>query len=226
MEAPRTNCSLNDDYIYISDNDNMYNVKNFCVPDHYADDLEAIMVPHGLIINRTEAIAARIVKDHEGGDMVCLCVLKGGYKFFSDLIEKTQNMAASKGKQIPMYMDFIRLKSYSDDQSGEVRVIGQDDFSFLEGRHVLIVEDIIDTGKTMVKLFDLLRKFNPKTIKCCSLLIKRTPLSNGFIPDYVGFSVPDKFAVGYAIDYNERFRDLQHVAVIKKSSISKYSIKK
>jgi hypoxanthine phosphoribosyltransferase len=81
--------------------------------------------------------------------------------------------------------------------------------SNIKGKNVLIVEDIIDTGKTMVKLLKTMEKYSPKTVRVCSLLVKRTSRSNGFLPDYAGFSIPEKFVVGYALDLNEHFRDLE-----------------
>jgi hypoxanthine phosphoribosyltransferase len=124
-----------------------------------------------------------------------------------------------------MMIDFIRLKSYNNTNStGEVEVIGGDDLNKLKDKNVLIVEDIIDTGRTMVKLLELLDSYGPKKIKVCSLLIKRTDNSNGYLPDYAGFSIPEKFVVGYALDLNEHFRDLEHICVIKKDSINKYFI--
>lgn len=81
----------------------------------------------------------------------------------------------------------------------------------------MIVEDIIDTGATMVQLLKKLQTFEPKSVRVTSLLIKKTPKSNGYIPDYVGFSIPDEFVVGYALDYNEYFRDLDHICVISVS---------
>lgn len=89
-------------------------------------------------------------------------------------------------------------------------------------QNLLIVEDIIDTGATMVQLLKKLETFAPKSVKVTSLLIKKTPKSNGYIPDYVGFSIPDEFVVGYALDYNEYFRDLDHICVISVSSQKKH----
>ena len=88
---------------------------------------------------------------------------------------------------------------------------------FSPTQNLLIVEDIIDTGATMVKLLEKLRKYEPSSIKVTSLLIKKTDRSNGYIPDYVGFAIPDAFVVGYALDYNEYFRDLDHICVISVS---------
>jgi hypoxanthine phosphoribosyltransferase len=81
--------------------------------------------------------------------------------------------------------------------------------SNIRGKNVLIVEDIIDTGRTIVKLLKTLEKFEPKNVRVCSLLTKRTSKSNGYVPHYAGFSVPEKFVVGYALDLNEHFRDLE-----------------
>lgn len=89
-------------------------------------------------------------------------------------------------------------------------------------QNLLIVEDIIDTGATMVQLLKKLETFAPKSVKVTSLLVKKTPKSNGYIPDYVGFSIPDEFVVGYALDYNEYFRDLDHICVISVSGQKKH----
>eukprot|EP00069_Balaena_mysticetus_P012751 bmy_07955T0 len=122
-----------------------------------------------------------------------------------------------------MTVDFIRLKSYCNDQStGDIKVIGGDDPSTLTGKNVLIVEDIIDTGKTMQTLLSLVKQHNPKMVKVASLLVKRTPRSAGYRPDFVRLEIPDKFVVGYALDYNEYFRDLNHVFVISKTGKAKY----
>lgn len=83
----------------------------------------------------------------------------------------------------------------------------------------MIVEDIIDTGATMVKLLNKLKQYSPASVKVTSLLIKKTDRSNGYIPDYVGFAIPDAFVVGYALDYNEYFRDLDHICVISVSHL-------
>ena len=87
---------------------------------------------------------------------------------------------------------------------------------------MLIVEDIIDTGKTMVKLLERLQDYKPKSVRVTSLLVKKTERSNGYIPDYVGFAIPDAFVVGYALDYNEYFRDLDHICVISVSYCKLY----
>ncbi|MGH0186913.1 UNVERIFIED_CONTAM: hypothetical protein FKN15_022761 [Acipenser sinensis] len=204
--------------IVLSDEEQGYDLDLFCIPKHYADDLERVFIPHGLIMDRTERLARDIMRDMGGHHIVALCVLKGGYKFFADLLDYIKALNRNSDKSIPMTVDFIRLKSYCNDQStGEIKVIGGDDLSTLTGKNVLIVEDIIDTGKTMKTLLKLLKQFNPKMVKVASLLVKRTPRSVGYRPDFVGFEVPDKFLVGYALDYNEYFRDL-NVSILWKLS--------
>jgi hypoxanthine phosphoribosyltransferase len=214
--------------IHIADSNPGIPIDLLSVPLHYRDDLENVLIPYGLILDRTEALATEIFNEmtNKGNEsLICLCVLKGGYKFFADLTERIQNRNRTNGnKSLPMMIDFIRLKSYHNTESvGEVQIIGGDDMTRLEGKNVLIVEDIIDTGKTMIKLLNVLQKYAPKSIRVCALLQKRTSLSNGYQPDYAGFSIPEKFVVGYALDLNEHFRDLEHICVFKAESIDKYS---
>ena len=98
-----------------------------------------------------------------------------------------------------------------------------DHLSILKGKNILIVEDIIDTGRTMQRLLATLAKYEPKSVTVACLLRKRTPLSDGYAPHHVGFEIPDKFVVGYALDYNEYFRDLDHICAINDHGKEKYS---
>ncbi|KAH0509152.1 Hypoxanthine-guanine phosphoribosyltransferase [Microtus ochrogaster] len=189
--------------VVISDDEPGYDLDLFCIPNHYAKDLEKVFIPHGLIMDRTERLARDVMKEMGGHHIVALCVLKGGYKFFADLLDYIKALNRNSDRSIPMTVDFIRLKSYFNDQStGDIKVIGGDDLSSLTGK------DIIDTGKTMQTLLSLVKQYNPKMVKVASLLVKRTSRSVGYRPDFVGFEIPDKFVVGYALDYNEYFRDL------------------
>ncbi|RMX38996.1 hypoxanthine-guanine phosphoribosyltransferase-like [Pocillopora verrucosa] len=214
-----------EDCIKIPDNYEGYSLDMFCLPKHYENDVESIMIPKGLIHDRIERLARNICRDVDKGPLIGLCVLKGGYQFFGDLMNCIRTINANMDRSIQMSVDFIRLKSYEDDHSsGEVKVIGSDDLSALKGKHILVVEDIIDTGATMQKLLTTLQKFEPATVKVASLLVKRTPKSNGYRPEYIGFEIPDKFVVGYALDYNEYFRDLNHICVINENGKKKYAI--
>ena len=158
-----------------------------------------------------------------GRHIVALCVLKGGYKFFAHLLDYIKALNRNSDRSVPMTVDFIKLKSYCNDRStGAIKVIGEEDLSTLTGKTVLIVEDIIDTGKTMQTLLSLVKQLNPKMVKVVSLLVKRTPRSVGYRPDFVGLEIPDKFVVGYALDYNDYFRDLNYVCVISETGKAKY----
>ena len=133
----------------------------------------------------------------------------------------------NKCNYIPFTFDFIRVKSYKGTEStGKVEISGADLKKF-EGKHLLLVEDIIiDTGTTMSQLVPALEAHQPASLKVAtgSLLEKRrTDQSNGFKADYVGFSIPDKFVVGYCLDYNEIFRDLDHICIINDTGISEFA---
>ncbi|XP_054713255.1 hypoxanthine-guanine phosphoribosyltransferase-like [Uloborus diversus] len=209
--------------IIIPDDYTGYHPDFFCVPRHYEGALECVLVPGGVIKDRIERLAQDIAEDIGKEPIFALCVLKGGYKFFTDLIDqvKKYNHYATRNT-IRIAVDFIRLKSYKDDESaGDVQVIGIDDLSVLTGKNVLIVEDVIDTGRTIKELLRLVKSYHVKSAKVASLLVKRTK-GNFYRPDYCGFEVPDKFVVGYAIDYNEYFRDLDHVCIVNEYGKKKF----
>ncbi|XP_068595084.1 hypoxanthine-guanine phosphoribosyltransferase-like [Brachionichthys hirsutus] len=213
-------------YLQIADDDKGHELDLFCVPRHYEDDLDKVIIPHGLIMDRTERLARDIVRDMGGHHIVALCVLKGGYKFFADLLDYMKTLNQNSDRSVPLTVDFIRVKSYCNDKSTDsVRVIGGDELSSLSGKNVLIVEDIVETGRTMQTLLSLLGECNPKMVKVVSLLVKRTPRSSGYRPDYFGFEVPDAFLVGYALDYNEYFRDLSHICILNDKAKEKYKLR-
>ncbi|KAK2834810.1 hypothetical protein Q7C36_015511 [Tachysurus vachellii] len=209
----------------IDDENKGFALSLFCIPKHYEEDLDSVIIPNGLIKDRTERLARDIVRDMGTQHIMALCVLKGGYTFFADLMDYINALNRNSDKSVPLTVDFIRLKSYSNDQTtSRVQVIGGDDLASLTGKNVLVVEDIIETGKTMETLLTLLNKCQPKMVKVASLLVKRTPRSSGYRPDYFGFEVPDKFLVGYALDYNEYFRDLNHICILSDRAKEKYKV--
>merc|ERR1712156_351079 len=169
-----------------------------------------------------------ITASEEPEPLVSLCVLKGGYKFYSDLQDKINNLNSNHEKSVPMRVEFVRLKSYENTESaGEVQIVGvsSEELVNLKGKNVLVVEDIIDTGKTMEKLLKTLTKFSPKSVKVASLLLKRRPDCTGYRPDYLGFEIPNMFVIGYGgFDYNEYFRDLNHICIINENGKAKYSV--
>uniref|UniRef100_A0AAZ1Y2H3 Phosphoribosyltransferase domain-containing protein n=1 Tax=Oreochromis aureus TaxID=47969 RepID=A0AAZ1Y2H3_OREAU len=171
-------------YLQIADDEKGHDLDLFCVPRHYENDLDKVIIPHGLIMDRTERLARDIIRDMGGHHIVALCVLKGGYKFFADLLDYIKSLNQNSDKSVPLTVDFIRVKSYCNDKStNKVKVIGGDELSNLSGKNVLIVEDIVETGRTMETLLSLLSECNPKMVKVVSLLVKRTPRSSGYRPD-------------------------------------------
>ncbi|XP_012672968.1 phosphoribosyltransferase domain-containing protein 1b [Clupea harengus] len=202
-----------------------YGLDLFTYPERYSGDLECVYIPHGVIMDRTERLARNIMDDLGDHDIVVLCVLKGGFQFCADLLECIKALNRNSNKSLPMRVDFIRLKSYLNDQSTpDLHIVGGEDLSVLNGKNVLIVEAIVDTGKTMKALLSHVEAFKPKMIKVAGLLVKRVPNGSGCQPDYVGFEIPNRFVVGYALDYNEYFRDLNHICVISESGKQKYKV--
>lgn len=189
-----------------------YNTSLFAIPPSFVEYLENVMLPHGLIQSRVEKLANDIIADAPE-ELVVLCVLKGAHQFFADLMQHLKK-CNQHGKRIQkLNFEFIRLKSYVGDQSsGNVSVSGLE-FSTIKDKNVLIVEDIVDTGRSAVKLVDELKKFSPRSIKFVSLLLKRIE-KMVFFPDYIGFEIPNAFVIGYCLDYNEHFRELDHICVL------------
>ncbi|CAO3671707.1 unnamed protein product [Umbelopsis ramanniana] len=201
-----------------------YHLDHFVIPTHYEKDVSSILIPHGVIMDRVNKLA-RLIVDESNGPLVVCCILKGGHQYFADLVNVIKKLTTKSGNSVPLSLEFIRVKSYHNDQStGEVKVsLTEEECKEFKGKNLLIVEDIIDTGATMVKLLEKLRQYEPSSIKVTSLLIKKTDRSNGYIPDYVGFAIPDAFVVGYALDYNEYFRDLDHICVISEHGKERYA---
>uniref|UniRef100_A0A3B4Z7E7 Phosphoribosyltransferase domain-containing protein 1 n=1 Tax=Stegastes partitus TaxID=144197 RepID=A0A3B4Z7E7_9TELE len=207
--------------VSISDDWPGYSLELFSYPAHYSGDLDCVIIPHGVIMDRTERLARNIMDELGDHDIVVLCVLKGGYQFCADLVDRIKALSRNSNRTIPMRVHFIRLKSYLNDQSTEdLHILGAEDLSFLAGK----VSAIVGTGKTMKTLLKHVEAFRPKMIKVAGLLVKRVPHSSACVPDYVGFEIPNRFVVGYALDYNEYFRDLNHICVISESGKQKYKI--
>jgi len=156
---------------------------------------------------RIEAMAAEIVADYPPDeDIHLICVLKGGFVFLSDLVR------ALKAR---VTLDFIALSSYGKGtkSSGEVRLLKDVDHA-LEDRHVIIVEDIVDTGLTLHYLQEILRARSPKTLRTACLLSKPSRRQLEVAVEYIGFTIEDRFVVGYGLDYDERYRGLPYIAVL------------
>lgn len=155
---------------------------------------------------RIQALGAQITQDYQDqGDLVLICVLKGSYLFLADL---------SRAIDLPLTVDFMSVSSYGHGfkSSGVVRLI-QDLSETIEGKHVLIVEDIIDTGLTMGYLLDNLKTRRPASLKIVSLLHKPSKLKIPLTIDYLGFAIEDRFVIGYGLDFQGQFRNMPFIGV-------------
>lgn len=152
-------------------------------------------------------LGERISKDYEGKEVHLICVLKGGVFFMCELAKRIT---------VPVSMDFMSVSSYGADtkSSGVVKIVKDLDEP-LEGKDVLIVEDIIDSGRTLYYLIDILQKRNPESIRLCTLLDKPERRVKEVNVDYVGFNIPDEFVVGYGLDYAQKYRNLPYIGVVE-----------
>ena len=166
-----------------------------------------VLVPEEDVAKRIKELGEQISKDYAGKQVHLICVLKGGVFFMCELAKRIT---------VPVSMDFMSVSSYGDGtkSSGVVKIAKDLDES-LEGKDVLIVEDIIDSGRTLYYLMDILFKRNPKSMKLCTLLDKPERRVKDVKVDYVGFNIPDEFVVGYGLDYAQRYRNLPFIGVVE-----------
>ncbi len=166
----------------------------------------AEVISPGAIAGAVRRLGAEINRDYAGREALAVCVLNGSFIFFSDLIRELT---------VPVEVDFLKIRSYSStESSGEVEVdwwLKAD----VEGKDVLVVEDIVDTGLTLNVILQKLKAGNPKTLKVCALLDKRARRKTAVNPDYTGFLVEDQFLVGYGLDLNGRYRNLRGVCKVR-----------
>jgi hypoxanthine phosphoribosyltransferase len=171
------------------------------------DDIEEVLITEAELGQRVTALGEQISGDYRGHSLVLLGVLKGAVMFLVDLARQIR---------LPLELDFMATSSYgaSTQSSGVVRILKDLDES-VEGKHVLIVEDIIDSGLTLSYILRSLQARQPASIKICGLLVKNRPRDSELTIDYVGFEIPDRFVVGYGLDYAEVYRNLPFIGVLK-----------
>ena len=179
------------------------------------DDLRRVLIDEDAIAHRVSELADEINKAYKDikEPLILVGVLKGSFIFLADLARRIT---------IPHIVDFIAISSYGNkgDKRGEVRLL-MDTRENLAGHHVLIVEDILDTGITLSNLVPMLQLRNPRSVRLCTILSKPSRRKAEIEPDYCGFEVPDEFVVGYGLDYDERYRNLPYVGVLKPEVYSK-----
>ncbi len=164
------------------------------------------MITEEQLSQKVEELAKQIEKDYEGQSLLVVGILKGASVFVSDLIRKID---------LDVNIDFMSVSSYGSgtESSGTVKILKDLDVD-IEGKNVLIVEDIIDSGLTLSNLVAALQTRNPKSLKICTLLDKPQRRTANIHVDYVGFVIEDKFIVGYGIDWAEKYRNLPYIGVV------------
>lgn len=170
------------------------------------DEIKSILVSHDEIQTRLDELVAQINRDYEGKELLLVCILKGAVTTFADVLRRIT---------IPCEIDFMCISSYgaSTKSSGVVRILKDLDHG-IEGKDLLIVEDIVDSGMSMSYLIKQLHTRKPASIKLMTLLDKPERRRVDLTADYIGFTIPDEFVIGYGLDYAEKYRNLPDVCVL------------
>lgn len=169
----------------------------------------SVLISENEIQNRIEELAQTIKKDYEEKELILICILKGSLIFMVDLAKKLDPRTTE--------FEFVEVSSYGDSEmsSGIVK-INKDISSSITDKHVLVVEDIIDTGHTLAAIVEHLSRKKPASLKICTLLDKpERREATEIVVDYTGFSIPNKFVVGYGLDYKQKLRNLGYIGVVE-----------
>jgi len=161
------------------------------------------------IQKKVKELAAKISEDYKGKEILAVGILRGAFIFFSDIVRHIQ---------VPMNIDFIIASSYTKTQtSGEIK-IHADLREDIKAKHVLLIEDIVDSGLTLKYIQEMLLARNPASLRTCAFLDKRSRRKTELKLDYIGFDIPDYYIVGYGLDYDNKFRNLPYISVFKEST--------
>ena len=179
------------------------------ISDNMHDDIEEVLITEDMLQARIASLAAAIAQDYRDKDLLLVGILRGAIMFMVDL---------AKRLPLPLDIDFMAISSYGDttESSGVVRILKDLDED-IGGKDVLIVEDIIDTGLTLRYLMENLARRNPASLTVCALLDKDKDRDKVVEPAYLGFRIPDRFVVGYGLDYAQKYRNLPYIGVLKPS---------
>ena len=176
------------------------------VPAPWQDEIQRVLITEAQIARRIRVLSAKIEAEFRGRELVVVSLLNGTVLFLADLIRHLS---------LPLRLDFIGVSSYgAGTESGDLTITKELRLD-VKGRDVLLVDDILDTGRTMKRVLSILRPLRPRRIQTCVLLDKRARRAVNVQADYVGFRIPDLFVVGYGLDFAERYRNLPFVAVLK-----------
>ena len=181
-------------------------------PARTHEDIEQVLITEEQLAERVRQLAAELRPLYAGSDLILVGVLKGAIMFMTDLARELR---------LPLEMDFMAVSSYGNaaQSSGVVR-INKDLDTNIEGRNVLLVEDIVDSGHTLRYLLDNLRNRNPASLRVCALLDKQVPRKADVPVEHVGFTIPNQFVVGYGLDFAEHYRNLPYIGVLKPAAYS------
>lgn len=171
-------------------------------------DVNKVLLDEAALSARIRELGAQITRDYAGRRLMIVGVLKGSVLFLADLLRAI-------GSEVDVEVDFVAVSSYAGQSStGTVRVL-LDLRASPEGKDLLLVEDIVDTGLTLTSLTETLRAHKPRSLEVCTLLDKPDCRKTPFTPKYVGFKIPNEFVVGFGLDYDERYRQLPYVGVLR-----------
>ncbi len=172
------------------------------------NDIERVLITEEQIREKIQELGVILTEEYRDKDPIIVGVLKGVVVFYSDMIRHID---------VPCQMDFMWISSYAGTESSGKMLVRQKLSNNIEGRHVLILEDIFDTGRSLQFLVDTLQAQNPASLKICTFLDKPDRRVEGVTvqADYVGFTIPNEFVVGYGLDFNEHYRNLPYIGVLK-----------
>ena len=179
---------------------------------NYLSDIKEILYSPRDIDERIQGLAKQIQTDYNGEDVVIISILKGSFIFTSDLIRYIN---------LRLTIDFIHVSSYREGMTSKELIINKGLSSNINNKHVLLIDDIIDTGNTLKQVKEILTKENPLSIKTCVLYNKPSGRKVEMVADYVAYDVGNYFIVGYGLDYNEKYRNLPFVGILREEAITK-----
>jgi hypoxanthine phosphoribosyltransferase len=176
-------------------------------PPRWRKEMAGVLISERQLARRVRELTAQLQKDYRQGDLIIVSLLSGTVMFLADLIRRLE---------LPLRLDFIGVSSYgAGTQSGHL-VFTKELRLEVKGRDVLVVDDILDTGRTLTRVLEKLRALQPRSLHTCVLLNKQARRVEAIQADYVGFEIPDHFVVGYGLDFAERYRNLPFIGVLRR----------
>ena len=175
-------------------------------PEHLREEVESVLIGETEIAARVRELAADLERDFVGKDLLVVALLTGTVPFLADLIRQIA---------LPMRLDFMGVSSYGNNTAPGELVFTKELRLEARNRDVLLVDDILDTGRTLRAVIDKLNALQPRSLRTCVLLEKKSRRTETIPADYIGFEVPDEFVIGYGLDYAERYRNLPFIGVLK-----------